>query len=293
MRGLAVALLLTAIVVAGCADKGASTSTTSAATSNASGTASTTHASTSGSATGQGPGSSTTTTTSSSAGSAAQDHAPVAQLSLNRTSGAGPLSVSAAVNGTDTDGDALTYVLTFGDGSANVTGSLPATAQAHTFTLQGNFTVTLVVSDATTSSNASAVVAVLGSSGGIPPPAVFKGTATGACEPSNQVGTCTTPDILQKFTVTPAVQTLEIKLTWDIPSADLDLYINDATATQRGKSADTNGPADDPSPVGIFSGPHEQTTIEGLVPADAGEWVAKIRPYSAPNVTYTLTITYK
>jgi PKD repeat protein len=73
--------------------------------------------------------------------------APVATLTVDATSGVVPLPVSVAVGGADADGDALTYTLDFGDGTAVVTGTLPHGPVSHTYTSAGTRVVRLAVSD--------------------------------------------------------------------------------------------------------------------------------------------------
>jgi hypothetical protein len=68
---------------------------------------------------------------------------PIAQASATPTSGLTPLSVNfSSAGSSDPDGNPLTYLWTFGDGSTSTTAN-----PAHTFTATGTYTTTLQVSD--------------------------------------------------------------------------------------------------------------------------------------------------
>lgn len=86
-----------------------------------------------------------TTTSASSTGTETSSNAPpaVSEFSANLTG----LNVSFTLDATDADGDALTYELSFGDGSTNLTGGFPETVVNYTYAAAGNYTATLTVSD--------------------------------------------------------------------------------------------------------------------------------------------------
>jgi hypothetical protein len=71
--------------------------------------------------------------------------APAAPLELSPSN----LTVSAAIAATDADGDALTYVLDFGDGS-RASGALPSGRLQHSYDAPGTYTARLEVRDART-----------------------------------------------------------------------------------------------------------------------------------------------
>jgi PKD repeat protein len=73
--------------------------------------------------------------------------APTAGLTLDASSGVAPLPVQATVTGSDADGDALTWTLDFGDGSALSKGSLPHDPVGHTYDMAGTYLARLAVSD--------------------------------------------------------------------------------------------------------------------------------------------------
>jgi PKD repeat protein len=118
---------------------------------------------------GSGSGSKTGTSSASKTGTSGTsgtgtptgtNHAPVANLTASTLSGAAPMTVNFTLNGTDAEGDALSWTLTYGNASANVTGTvLPANA-THVFDAAGTFNVTLVISDGKLSANATVTIVV-------------------------------------------------------------------------------------------------------------------------------------
>lgn len=101
----------------------------------------------------QHPGSSTSGPAPSSSTSTRADGntPPTANLTAATLQGPAPLSVTFTINGTDADGDALTYNLTFSDGTASEVGDLTVIKEtAHTFAAAGTYVVVLNVSDGTT-----------------------------------------------------------------------------------------------------------------------------------------------
>ncbi|HUR64164.1 MAG TPA: PKD domain-containing protein [Candidatus Thermoplasmatota archaeon] len=160
MRALAAALLLTLVAISGCAAKSDTSGTTSATGTATATTGATskvpsgTGAPTSGTATGTATtGTSSTTTT----GPPAPNAPPTAALAPASKTGGIPLNVTFVATGSDPEGANLTFTLSFGDGSAAANGTLPANV-THSYTLVGNFTARLTVSDGHGSANATALV---------------------------------------------------------------------------------------------------------------------------------------
>lgn len=300
MRTALVALLLLTAALAGCSGK-------------ANGGGSDSDPTSSTPASSPGPASSTTTTTSSTQSSSPApkaNRAPVASIQSNATSGPAPLAVRFNLSATDADGDALTYVLSFGDGSANETGSLPTTVQ-HTFT-SGNRTVRLVVSDGKASDEATVTVSVVQAT--LPAPATFTGTATGICQLPHPVTfeTLCLPEgsgpIRHAFTMPAGVSKIVARLDWDFPvaqAADLDLSILDAAGATVAEGDCANldpapnpGVPDDVPEAGgetLFScvrGSDEEAIVDGLALTATQSWTALVHPYQAPELDYTLTITF-
>ncbi|MEK6974769.1 MAG: PKD domain-containing protein [Candidatus Thermoplasmatota archaeon] len=109
-----------------------------------------------------GSASSTSTTgpgSGNGTGNATVNTAPVIQSFTGNVTG---LSVSFLINASDADGDALTYVLAFGDNSTNATGTLANGVgnATHTFAAGGSFNATLVVSDGSAQATKSLQVTV-------------------------------------------------------------------------------------------------------------------------------------
>lgn len=180
MRALLAAALLLTLAFAGCADGGGDGDKSSTTTS----------PSASGSASKSGTKSSTGSSTATGTG-APGNRAPTGQLAASLENGSIPLRVNFTLNGTDADGDALSWSLSFGDGNATQGSALPATA-AHNYTRVGNFTVRYNVTDgkANATYNVTIRVGAGGSAGGVT--AVF---VEGQAVPSNPINSAMIPNV--------------------------------------------------------------------------------------------------
>jgi len=88
------------------------------------------------------------------------NRAPTASASADRTSGAAPLNVAFSSAGSaDPEGGALTYAWNFGDG-----GTSTAANPSHTFTANGQYTVTLTVKDTAGLPGSTSVTITVGNS---------------------------------------------------------------------------------------------------------------------------------
>ena len=87
--------------------------------------------------------------------------APNATLEASAVTGVAPLAVTFTVNGTDADGDALSWVLDAdGDGSEDANGTaVPATFD-YTFDAEGQYTAFLTISDGEANATANVTVSV-------------------------------------------------------------------------------------------------------------------------------------
>ncbi|MGW3315075.1 lectin [Streptomyces fungicidicus] len=84
--------------------------------------------------------------------------APVAQARANTTSGTAPLTVGfSSAGSSDPDGGALTHAWTFGDGAVST-----AAHPSHTYTVNGQYTATLKVTDPTGKSATASVRITVG-----------------------------------------------------------------------------------------------------------------------------------
>lgn len=115
------------------------------------------------SATASGSGSATATSTASSPGNAA----PAIEAFTANASG---LSATFLFEASDADGDALTYVLAFGDNGTDATGDLTDGAGnvTHAFTAAGRYNVTLTVSDGQATANQTLAVNVTAAAAAAP-----------------------------------------------------------------------------------------------------------------------------
>ncbi|MGW7354139.1 PQQ-dependent sugar dehydrogenase [Streptomyces sp. NPDC054784] len=88
---------------------------------------------------------------------ATDGHAPVVEASAATTSGQAPLDVAFSAEGTDADGDALSYAWDFGDGA---TGE--GTEPTHTYQENGTYTATVTATDATGLTGSASVYVTVG-----------------------------------------------------------------------------------------------------------------------------------
>ena len=96
--------------------------------------------------------------------------APVADITANPLSGTAPLVVNFdASNSSDADGDSLSYVWDFGDGT-----SASGVTATHTYRAVGKYTAKLTVNDGKTEDNDTVTINVVDSSTNAPPTAVIK-----------------------------------------------------------------------------------------------------------------------
>jgi len=113
--------------------------------------------------------SSSSVVTSSSRSSSSQgNQAPVANLTVTVT---GPTIHVNGRTSTDADGDKLTYVINYGDGK-----NIQHPEAWHTYLATGNYTVTLTVSDGTTSTSTSKAVTAQAATGNHAPIATLSAT---------------------------------------------------------------------------------------------------------------------
>lgn len=84
---------------------------------------------------------------------------PTADLAADATNGSAPLTVNFTLDGSDDDGDELSWTLDLGDGNDTDGVGLPATV-AHNFAISGNYTVVLQVTDGTDTATANVTITV-------------------------------------------------------------------------------------------------------------------------------------
>lgn len=84
---------------------------------------------------------------------------PTANLTADVLNGSAPLSVNLTLDGSDADGDDLSWTLELGDGNSTEGDTLPATV-AHNFTAAGNYTLWLNVTDGEATATANLTITV-------------------------------------------------------------------------------------------------------------------------------------
>ena len=101
--------------------------------------------------TGQGPGGAGDPATSAPTAVVSAAAPPTATLDITPDQGTASLDATATISASDPEGRPLTYTLDFGDGTTAAAGGLPAGPISHTYSTDGAYIATLVVSDGVTS----------------------------------------------------------------------------------------------------------------------------------------------
>lgn len=196
---LALASLVT-VSLAGCSGKDKDSTTTLT-----SGTTTSTGTTSSGSTATTSPSS----TTTSGASSPQSNHAPTGSLSASVPAGAVPLAVNFTLTGSDADGDALTWTLSFGDATTNATGTAVPATVAHNYALSGNFTVQYLLTDGKESASYNVTIkATLDA--GAPAVVTFTGHVDAPSPSYNTEGECLEPIIMEPLGFTTFGQTLAV-----------------------------------------------------------------------------------
>lgn len=279
MRGVAL-LLLAAVVLAGCSGSsgdpnGESTSTSSSAT-------------TSGSKTSTGtakPSASSSGTTTASAGDANQ--APTAVLAVNR-SAAAPLQANFTLDGSDPDGDALTWVLSFGDGTDNQTGTTLPTNLTHAYAQAGTYNATLLVTDGSLSGTMALTLDIT-EAGPVSLEAIrIEGTITGAYAGAPVVGGEYTATNTHTFELLGQPPLMRFVMGWDDTTIDLDYDVVAPDGTEAGSAANYNEPTGQ-----AFDAVEAEILVEDpALLAQVGVWTVNVYPGTAIEGGYTIDITF-
>ena len=246
MRTLAAILLLVGFALSGCfsggGDDGPEPSASSSSTS-----VTTTRASSS----------TASTTTTTSAPPPSQNQPPTGSIAaaINGT------SVNFTLSGSDADGDALGWTLDFGDGNATQGTALPATV-LHNYTLAGNVTAVLAISDGEETASYNLTLALA------PVPSLSQAysggfiTSNPRCAPAPGVKYDAIPDSVglsyDQLAVAPATQGRPFTVAFNIlvPQGHL-LFVDDAGAVLQEHS------------VGLPDETDLSGTATGIVPAGA------------------------
>ena len=239
------------------------------------------------------PSSTTSTSTSRSAtstggvgGTVATNQPPTAVLTANST-GDLPLNVTFVLNATDNDGDALAWILDFGD-NATQNGSFPATLGnaskpfahhanvTHTYAAAGSYNATLRLSDGKATTNVTLNLTLVA---GTPfTQFVAEGTPDLSCTQCSEAGANTGLGYragineLDSFFVEIPADAAGQPFTVTSSGGDPDVSFRDSCASSGAAVESFN--ADGPE--------------SGLVPA--GALCALMWEYAEPGSTITLTI---
>ncbi len=143
MRVFTIIAMLLLVALAGCADNGKTNEATDGPT---------------GTETGSGTSTQTGTSAPGNGGSEGNNTAPTASLVADALNGTAPFQVNFTLDGSDADGDNLTWSLTI-NGTETANGSALPAAANFTFGI-GNHTVVLTVSDGALTAMANLTIAV-------------------------------------------------------------------------------------------------------------------------------------
>lgn len=229
-----------------------------------------------------GDSSSTTTGSSTTSGSGAPrpNRAPLGSLDVTLPPASGlPLMANFTLNGTDPDGDALRWTLTFGDNTTTANGTTLPSSVSHDYASAGNFTALFTLMDGKTNATYNLTVAVAGA-GALPDPLHFEGTLTAlpyipmVASPNGLIDSATATHEFA-FTATPAVMTVTLAYGEGLFFNDVDLFITDPAGEET--AAEEAGP----EPPVVFESPA------------AGTWGIRVFAYGGEgDIDYTVDVTF-
>jgi PKD repeat protein len=125
-----------------------------------------------------GKGGTATATVEIVVGNPPANQAPTVEIAADPAGGTAPLKVNFSAAGLDPDGDALSYVWSFGDG-----GAAGGPKVSHTFTQAGSYTVTVTVKDAHGNTGTKSLTLVVAAPSAAPPAPPVQGAGDPVAPP--------------------------------------------------------------------------------------------------------------
>jgi PKD repeat protein len=237
-------------------------------------------------------GSATTATqsqTTSQGGAGGGNKAPTAGLGADKTSGPAPLKVVFSLDGSDPDGDALSWSLDAdGDGTPDATGNSLPKDLSFEYAQLGNYQVKLEVSDGKAVTPKALTIMVIDGSVELTP-IVIEGTITGAWLGAPLVGgTYATAPNEHAWTLLGPAPAIVATLTWDDYAVDLDFCLYAPDGTEAGCVTNYN------EPTGVVYNAEEDPVVveDKALLAMAGEWTVEVYSAGSYASKYTVTITF-
>jgi PKD repeat protein len=207
------------------------------------------------------------------------NRAPTGSLNVSALNGSVPLTVNFTLNGTDLDGDALNWTLSFGDGNSTNGTELPAQV-AHNFTAPGSFNVTLNLTDGLNSTLYTTVIVASNGTAGAAAEVQAAEQLTGSvvCAPTIVVKG-EVAGSSNELVVLEGQSLLTLTLSYDDPGGE---GLNDLDITV----TDPSGKAE----VSEEAGPEPPLVFESPAP---GTWTMTIIGYSCVGeASYTIDATF-
>jgi PKD repeat protein len=213
--------------------------------------------------------------------SGALNRAPTGSLNVSAVNGSVPLTVNFTLNGTDLDGDALNWTLSFGDGNETNGTALPAQV-AHNYTAPGSFNVTLNLTDGLNSTLYTTVVVASNGTGNASAAAEVQApeqlTGSVVCAPTFVVKG-EVAGSSNELVVLEGQKLLTLTLSYDDPGGagltDLDITVTDPNGDS--ETSEEVGP----EPPLVFESPA------------AGTWTLALIGYSCMGeASYTVDATF-
>lgn len=282
MRFLAILTLLL-VAFAGCSDRGddepAETTTTST-------TQTTTSTQT------------TTTRTTSSApsepGEPEANQAPTGTLSASITQGEVPVDVAFTFEGSDPDGDALSWTFDAnGDGTFEAEGTELPAAYNHSYADTGSYLANFTLSDGDLSTSYEVTINATAAAEAAPDfsTIVISGTISGlyVAEPvvtGAGPGYITDPNV-HEFEVPGVASAIDFLLEWGDMALDLDFEVFAVDGSEVAGAANYNDPV-----IGDGAASESAQVTDAAALSQVGTWTVEVLSAGSYEADYTVTVTF-
>lgn len=216
------------------------------------------------------------------------NQAPTGTLQASVQQGNVPVDVNFTFDGSDPDGDPLSWTLDVdGDGMAESEGTVLPASFAHSYTETGTYTVNFTLSDGALETSYEIVINATEAARA---PVnfqthTFTGTISGLYV--GGVGQYATDPEQHTFDVPGVASQIDFHLEWDAQGVDLDFDVYTPSGTEAASAANYNDPV-----LGDDSSEEVATVTDAAHLSEIGTWSIDILSAGSVESTYTLTVSF-